>query len=209
MSEADVNKHNRGDESQEKIRSRKPLVVMLVVAVLPMFGAYFVFFTGIGMPKSTVNSGSFVQPALSLEGLVSEEEWQAFSSDKKWRILIPVAYPCSEECQQNLFTTRQVHIRLDQRSERVERYALFADGTPDDVKNEILADHPRLKVLAVSTHVKEAWFGQLKLDDDVKEDYYLLADQESRAMMAYDVGQHGNDVLKDLKRAIKFSIDYQ
>jgi len=37
----------------------------------------------------------------------------------------------------------------------------------------------------------------------------LLIDQEGFAMMSYTTAQHGNELLKDIKRALKYSIDYQ
>lgn len=190
-------------------RSRKPLVIMLMVAVLPMVGAYFVYFTGLFMPESTVNAGRFLSPASSIQGLASEEEWGEITEDKKWRLLVPVPSPCSEACQQNLYTTRQVHIRLDQKSQRLQRIAVLSSSVSEADRQAIVAEHPRLKLLDTSLETSRAWFAELSLPEGLASDYYLLIDQEGRAMMAYDQAQHGNDVLKDLKRAIKFSIDYQ
>lgn len=190
-------------------RSRKPLVIMLLVAVLPVVGAYVVYFTGLFMPDSTVNAGSFIDPAPSLELLVSEQEWKEITEDKKWRLLLPVPSPCSDACQQNLYTTRQVHIRLDQKSQRLQRLAVLSSSISDAERQELAENHPRLKVLSTSIESHPDWFNQLSLPDGTESDYYLLVDQQGLAMMVYDQRQHGNEVLKDLKRAIKFSIDYQ
>lgn len=202
----DLNDKVNGSGTSGKSRSRKPLVLILVVSVLPVFAAYFIFFTGWGMPENTVNKGQFIEP-VSLQPLVTEDEWARFQEDKKWRLVVPVNSPCEEACQQNLYTTRQVHIRLDQRSKRVERLAYFSEGISETEKGRILEAHPQLKVL--SARNAESWFGSLSLPESIATDYYLLVDQEGMAMMAYDGNQHGNEVLKDLKRAIKFSIDYQ
>lgn len=189
--------------------SRTPLIIMLVVALLPMLGAYLVYFTGIFMPSTTVNAGVFISPASSLEPLVSEEEWSDIQSNKKWRILIPVSQPCSDDCAQNLYTSRQVHIRLDQKSKRLERIALLPSSFSETEIQTLKNEHPRLKISATTIEQASNWLSQLALPEGLAKDYYLLVDQEGRAMMAYDNTQHGNDVLKDLKRAIKFSIDYQ
>lgn len=190
-------------------KSRKPLIIMLVVALLPMLGAYFVYFTGVFIPDHTVNAGRFVEPAQSLESLVSDDEWQEILSDKKWRLLLPVPSPCEQACKNNLYTTRQVHIRLDQKSKRLERLAVLSEHLSEQEVQQIKQDHPRLNIIASPLEQSTDWFEQLQLPEGVVDHYYLLVDQEGRAMMVYDNSQHGNDVLKDIKRAIKFSIDYQ
>lgn len=192
-----------------KPRSRMPLIIMLVVSIFPMAGAYIVFFTGVGMPDQTVNAGVFLQPAKSLENLLQPSDWQSVQENKKWRMLLPISADCTEPCQQNLYTSRQVHIRLDQRSDRVERMAVVDANFPETALAKLKEEHPRLKVLSVDEEQKIQWFSELVLPESTEQDYYLLVDQEGRAMMVYDNRHHGNDVLKDLKRAIKFSIDYQ
>lgn len=190
-------------------RNQKPLLIMLAVAVLPVVGAYFVFFTGIGMPGQTVNAGKFLEPAVSLEALVSDAQWENIQTEKKWRLVLQIDQSCDEECQSNLYTSRQVHIRLDQRSERMERLAVFSPSFSEDEKQAILKEHPRLKDVSTDSQNQSAWFDSLNIPESISGEYYLLVDQEGRAMMLYDSSKHGNDVLKDIKRAIKYSIDYQ
>lgn len=206
MSEIDSAEVN----GREIKRSRKPLLVMLAVAILPVFGAYFAFFTGIGVPKNTVNAGVFLEPVESIEGLVGEEIWEEIQTDKKWRLLIPIAKDCSDSCNQNIYTTRQVHVRLDQKSERLQRLAVQLDPTIDlRVLKTLNEDNPRLKIINNDTELAKTWFKKVQTSLSLEKDFYLLVDQEGRAMMAYTNAQHGNDLLKDIKRALKSSIDYQ
>ena len=190
-------------------KSRKPLIIMLVVSLLPMMGAYLVYFTGFMLPENTVNAGQFISPAHSLESLVSKQEWESIKQDKKWRMLLPVSENCNEACSANLYTSRQVHIRLDQKSKRLERMALISSKLDDEARTKLQEDHPRLRFLSTSLEQAQPWLEQMNIPATTALDYYLLVDQEGRAMMVYDQAQHGNEVLKDLKRAIKFSIDYQ
>ena len=66
-----------------------------------------------------------------------------------------------------------------------------------------------MNYINVSDDVWRTWQQQLVLPETVNNHYYLLVDQEGFAMMVYTSEIHGNDLLKDLKRALKFSIDYQ
>jgi len=188
-------------------RSRRPLLIMLLVATLPVIGAYFVYFTGLGMPDQTVNAGRFISPALSVEKLVGDQLWSEFQSDKKWHMIVPVSENCSQSCEANLYTSRQVHIRLAQKSERLERYAMPLTELSEEAREALKKDHPRLVILPTGQVEIRSWVSNLP--SGLSDDYYLLVDQEGKAMMSYDSSIHGNDVLKDLKRALKYSIDYQ
>jgi len=196
-------------DQQVKNKSRKPLIIMLAVSLFPLMGAYFVYFTGFMMPSNTVNTGYFISPTAPIQPILNTEEWQVIVSDKKWRLIIPVPYPCNESCEANLYTSRQVHIRLDQKSKRLKRMAILSSGFTQEARKKLQEAHPRLAFIEATLESKKLWFDSLVKPAALSTDYYLLIDQEGQVMMAYDEKHHGNDVLKDLKRAIKFSIDYQ
>ncbi len=184
--------------------------LILAVAILPMASAYIVFFTGLGVPKHTVNAGRLLSPAQHIADLVGEDAMQAYAREKKWRLLLPVMAECDEACERNLYTSRQVHIRLAQKSERLERVAVLGeDQISEERLNTLALEHPRLKFVEVPSETWTTWLSNMALGAAAGEKLYFLVDQEGFAMMAYSSDVHGNDLLKDLKRALKFSIDYQ
>lgn len=194
-------------------RSRRTLIALVLVSVLPVAGAWFVFFTGIGMPASTVNAGQLLSKPMHIKQLLGESspEWMQMNQKPLWRLLIPIGEKCPPACQQNLYTTRQVHIRLGEKSARVERVAINTGG---ESGRRLLADlekeHPRLKQVHVNTQSWQQWLAETGTElNNSQEPYYLLMDQEGFVIMAYTDAQHGNELIKDLKRALKFSIDYQ
>ncbi len=202
------------EEKYIPARSKKPLIAILMVSILPIAAAYFVFFTGIGVPEDTVNTGKLISPANHVTEILAdgnEAVLQEINDDKKWRIFLPVPHGCNENCRKNLYTTRQVHIRLGEKGTRVERYAVnLAGAQGEEFLNGIKEEHPFLKVVNVDRTRWDNWVGTTDLDLNLEETpYYLLVDQEGFAMMAYTAEIHGNDLLKDLKRALKYSIDYQ
>ena len=194
-------------------QSRRTLIAILLVSILPVAGAWFVFFTGIGMPDDTVNAGELLQSPVHIKQLVGENspEWARLDKHKVWRLLLPIGEQCEQACQQNLYTTRQVHVRLSEKSSRVERIAI---NTAGEAGNALLADiareHPRLKKIDVDPQAWQQWLARSGNTLNNKQNpFYLLMDQEGFAIMAYTTEQHGNELIKDLKRALKFSIDYQ
>lgn len=203
------------DLNETMVRSKrsnnKTMIAILFVAVLPIFSAYFMYFTGIGVPENTVNSGVILPTAVNVNELLSEEEKKQIFDKKKWRLLIPMGETCDNFCQQNLYLTRQVHIRLGEKGIRVERIAAILGGENGKKAFSRLSDqHPKLKSFVADKNTWSTWLNKSNPSFSVLPlEYYLLVDQEGKAMMSYTNQQSGNDLLKDIKRALKFSIDYQ
>ena len=169
------------------------------------------YFTGIGVPETTVNAGKLLPKAISVSSLITQEEYERVFKEKKWRMLVPVVNPCGELCQDNLYLTRQVHIRLGEKGLRVERIAVNLAGQEGEQYLKSLAvEHPKLKSVSAEQTTWQQWVSKSQAEFMLESGrYYLLVDQEGKAMMAYDKNQTGNELLKDIKRALKYSIDYQ
>jgi hypothetical protein len=182
------------------------LVAILLVTLVPMVAAYVAYFTGIGVPESRVNEGVLLTPAPNLADLLPrvEGEKPGFERNLLWRLIIPVPAVCDQACQRSLYITRQVHIRLADKSDRVERYAVNLGGAEGAAFLEsIAAEHPGLKHFSVSEEDWRAWLGEANVP--ASEHYYLLVDQVGFAMMFYSVQHDGNQLLKDMKRVLRYS----
>lgn len=203
-SEADLRAQKRG---------KRTLMLILGVSILPIALAYLAFFTGIGIPQNTVNSGVLIPKPTKVESLVPAEFWQSMEADKKWHLMIPLGPQCNAHCEENLYTTRQVHIRLGEKSPRLDRFVVNYGGAHGEAYlKKIAQEHPQLKYVTVDPRIWQDWQAGLSdtagdLPSDAGHHYYML-DQEGVAMMIY-TDQPGNDLLKDIKRALKYSIDYQ
>ncbi len=196
--------------TQSRKKSRRTLLAILAVAALPVVAAYFAFFTGIGVPAGTVNAGALLSEALSLKALLPSEAFARLEREKKWRILLPLGETCDQQCRDNFYTTRQVHVRLGEKGTRLERLAVNYGGAAGAaILRDLKPDHPRLQQVTVERETWRQWRDTLADHrHDADAHVYLLVDQEGFAMMAYS-DQHGNALLKDIKRALKYSIDYQ
>jgi len=202
------------NEAKSRTNKSRALLAIITVSVLPIFAAYFMFFTGIGVPDNTVNQGFLLPNAVNIDDLLGDEH-ETFATElnteKKWRLLLPLGQECNSACEQNFYTTRQVHIRLSEKSIRLERVAVNIGGTVGlRLYDQLSPQHPKLKLLTVNVEQWQNWLNasgeQLHAD---QRPYYLLLDQEGFAMMYYTEEHHGNALLKDIKRALKYSIDYQ
>ncbi|WP_075186384.1 hypothetical protein [Teredinibacter haidensis] len=195
-------------------KGRWTLIALFAVAALPIAAAYIMFFTGMGVPDHTVNKGTMLPQAVKLEHLLAGENnafLEKIAAEKKWRILIPITGDCGKACVQNLYTTRQVHIRLSEKSVRLQRVAVNIGAAKGEEQfQQLKLEHPLLEKITVDEVRWREWLAASGATlDETATPYYLLMDQEGFAMMVYTAEQHGNELLKDIKRALKYSIDYQ
>jgi hypothetical protein len=185
------------------------LIAILAVTIVPIVGAYIAYYTGVGVPQEHVNEGELIAPAKNLTDILSQAEGNVPSFEKNyfWRLMIPVNGQCDRVCEQNLYVTRQVQTRLNDKSERFERYAVNIGGEEGEVfLNKIAADHPQLKHFSVDPQIWSDWLRETNVPQDINgQPYYLLVDQVGFAMMVYTAKHDGNQLLKDIKRVLRYS----
>lgn len=197
------------DPTKKPKRGSWQLWIMLAVTVIPMVGAYVAYFTGIGVPDERVNEGELLLPAKNVKDLLEGpgDAMPSFDNNYQWRLLIPVSESCDETCEENLYLTRQVHIRLGEKAERVERYAInlgAAQGA--EFLQSIAQEHPKLKTIDVSRQQWDQWLEGSNAPADLEaHPYYILVDQVGFAMMFYTAEHDGNQLLKDIKRVLRYS----
>ncbi|AWF79382.1 hypothetical protein BTJ40_00240 [Microbulbifer sp. A4B17] len=183
---------------------------ILASVVLPITAAYVVYYTGLGVPKNTINQGELLQPPFDIAEIKITQQGQQFSlvseAESKWRYLIISDSDCGKDCEDLLYISRQVHIRLGEKAHRVERLLVVSDSLDEKRQEQIQIQHPKLKIVNLDGEN----FKQLieKTDhDSVTSTKALLVDQEGFAMMAYDRQHSGNQLLKDIKRLLKYSYE--
>ena len=194
-----------------KFRWSSWIVVALILS--PMIAAYVVFSTGIGVPKGTINKGNLLSPATSINDISTHFEggkpFLLSQNKKRWRMIIVGDNACNQVCQNQLYLSRQVHIRLGEKASRVERVFLNTSTHYDQAFLENLkTEHPRL----ILAHVNESDWQQKFKDTSasdllLKGEHIYVVDQEGFAMMSYDDTHVGGDLLADIKRLLKYSYE--
>ena len=230
QSEGAVNASNNSKDIVK--RNRFFGLVIIVIVTAPMLLAYIMFQTGWGVSSNTTNNGELLTPALPIQELQVMTEDKVFenlfsgqffdeaavnknsvnkntenkSSAKKWRLLVPVTAACSDVCQKNLYTTRQVHIRLAEKAYRVERIILSLDELNPTLLQQLNNEHPNTLRVSSRANLFSQWLAPANIAESA-EQYYYLIDQEGFAMMRYDVSHTGQNLLDDIKKLLKFTYD--
>jgi hypothetical protein len=199
-------------EKQLQRRGRIMGAAIMAVIFFPMAVAYTIYHTGIGMPGSTINRGDLLDPPQAFQSLQPHQldgsPWLLDEHKRKWRWLIPGGAECNTQCQQNLYLSRQVHIRLAEKSYRVERFYLLLDDTITENTLRFLHDeHPHVTVVKLNKDTLEAALAAAGQPEALEQHRYFLMDQEGFVMMSYSPAHTGQQLLDDIKRLLKFSYE--
>lgn len=185
-------------------------ISVIASVLLPIAAAYVVYYTGLGMPEGTINQGELLQPPVNVNQLPFSERGetplQLGAEKAKWRYLILPGGDCTTDCEKLLYTSRQVHIRLGEKADRVERLLVTASPLEEEQQRKLQREHPRLRLVQLEEGALQQ-LQQQTAHKDIAGPRALLVDQQGYAMMAYDNHHSGNQLLKDIKRLLKYSYE--
>jgi cytochrome oxidase Cu insertion factor (SCO1/SenC/PrrC family) len=192
-------------------------LVLLLIAGLPvtmiLLATWLWYFVERGdidlvQVMGTANRGELLSPPLPLQDLTlfnsDGEPVQLFTPDNSlWRILIPAADRCEEECEQRLYYTRQIRTAMGKYEDRIERIYLGGDRQQAALFPQALqAQHPGLKILYTPGSVLE----DLREAADAQHlPAYYLVDPRGWVMMSYNAEMDGKAIMADLKFLLKNS----
>lgn len=199
----------------KKRRGQWTAATLMLIIFIPMAVAMFVYHTGVGMPTGTMNKGVLLQQPVNFGGFslnnMQHQTWNIEEQKSKWRWVITGKNGCDARCEEQLYMTRQAHIRLGEKAGRVERIFLVPDSAlQQGVAESLQRDHPHMTLLTLS----DAEFQQLmtgldqQLPSTVTADTSVfLMDPGAWLMMAYQESHQGGDLLDDIKRMLKLSYE--
>jgi hypothetical protein len=95
-----------------------------------------------------------------------------------------------------------VHAALGKDIDRLQRFYLLADGSPDPELTDLISrEYPHLKVLSVDADSLDDTFGTAW----ATEHKVYIVDPLGNIMMVYTMNKLGKPLLKDLKHLLKAS----
>ncbi|MBV1932534.1 MAG: hypothetical protein KUG71_12560 [Porticoccaceae bacterium] len=189
-------------------------LIILMVAIVLVGG--FVLIPGDEEEKSrllallgTSNKGDLLIPMASIAELPSfqnDKPWRWEEQKPKWRLILPVVNACDQACKDMLYSSRQVHIRLDKKAHRVERVLLNL-GTPLDEATlaYLQSEHIHLKLVSADHNDFMQLLAPTNADWQPDLARLFVLDQRGDLMMYYTPDHDGSDILADLRHLLKYS----
>lgn len=177
------------NENTMRGRSRAQLVLVLVIGLGSLGGAWLLFYlTAEGELWGTTNNGTFVEPPRTAAELgLRTASGARFETGGKWWLWVVAHGPCADACRHAVHQQRQLHVLLNRDAARVRR-ALLTSAPADPA---LLERYPRLEVLS----------GNLA---ELRRGVYVV-DPLGNLVLYYPLQDAGEPVLDDLERLLKVS----
>lgn len=183
---------------QQIRRNRQKLTWLLVVPFLVLGSAYFMFYSGIGIPTGTINKGRLITPPIHVEQInMKNTEGHPVILNNIWSLVHPISTACESKCLDRILLTRQVHLRQGKRALQMQRVILISEPLSSRLEQYMSEHHAKAQILMVNPSDFERITKAVTLNSS-----YGLVDQRGWLMMEYDHKTIGKDLLTDLKKLL-------
>lgn len=200
------------------------LAFLLLFSLLPISLASWYFRVSSNTSVSaTSNKGVLINPLLDLPalGLVDaegapayqtfEEMTQGVSPDdydpRPWQLLFLSTADCDAACVERLYFLRQMHIRLNRESERVQRVFVQVDAMPTALAPALLdtfaEQQPDLRLIKGDpARLRELLAPSAQGRDPVAEHFIYVADPVGNIMLYFTPENTLEDILDDIDKLL-------
>ena len=193
-----------------KPRSLTPLVLVLLLCLAPVIGAFLVYFNPEWQPSGSVNYGTLVQPqrpmpvAESLElKTLDGKPFDLQSLKGKWLLAAADGGNCPESCARKLFILRNSHASQGKNVDRVNRIWFITDDAP--VPEKVLEAYKGTIMVRAKPEELAKFLPTLGNGPDGKpalQDPMWIIDPLGNLILQYPVDAEPMRFRKDLSRLI-------
>jgi hypothetical protein len=185
-------------------RGRRQLLIVAAVFLLPIVGAFALYYGKLWRPAGSSSKGELIEPArpLTVAGLRRADGTPADASvfADKWTLLYIGDGACDADCRTALVFARQTRLALNNEMTRVQRIFLATGHCCDTAY--FTAEHPGLIALDASAPEAAALLAQFP---DNRARSLFIVDPLGNLMMRHDASHTTKDLLEDLKKLLKLS----
>jgi len=194
-------------EAQLRARNLRTLALLAALFLLPLAGAFFLYYGTDWRPAGLVNHGVLINPPRLLpqprlpgpapgDGRLARPPFHG-----SWSLVYVGDGACAAACREALTVMRQTRLALNTDMTRVERVFLV---TADCCAGELLArEHPGLNVLDASGSAAAPLLEAFPATD--REHTLFVVDPLGNLMMSYDARRDPRGLLEDLKKLLRLS----
>ena len=185
-------------------RERRQLLKVAAVFLLPLLGAFALYYGKLWRPAGSSSKGELIDPArpLLVAGLRHADGTPADANpfQEKWTLLYIGDGACDADCRTALVFGRQTRLALNDQMSRVQRVFL---ATGNCCAGDYFArEQPGLVALDASAPEAQALLSQFPAE---RRTSLYIVDPLGNLMMRHDAAHTSKDLLTDLKKLLKLS----
>lgn len=204
--------------------SKLKLALLLSGFLVPLILATWYFrITSTSSVSATSNKGVLISPLLDLPalGLLDEDGAPAYQTfeemtagvdpddydPRPWQLLYMSTADCDAACVERLYFLRQMHIRLNRESDRVQRVFVLVDAASAVLPRELLdtfaAQQPDLRIVRGNPATLDAQLAPSAGGrDPVAEHFIYVADPVGNIMLYFTPENTLEDILDDIDKLL-------
>jgi len=182
-------------ETPRKGRGRLQLLLILAIAIGPMFLASAMYQWRFWVPETRSYHGVLIGDGRTLADLGVQGEVAP-----RWQILVTAPGACEADCQQLVYLARQIQIGLNRETARASHGLALAEPLNADYDATLKREYPQLgryqlDLQAYARAAEAAPGAQL-----------WLVDPHGNLVLRYPAGSRGKAILDDLRYLLKISL---
>lgn len=191
-------------------KKRNPYTAWFVVLafIAPVALAYTIFF--FVDVKSFANHGEILNPIVHIKNFELENDSGEIIPEKeltyKWRLISFVTKDCNQQCEKQLYDTRQIHTSLAKRQHRLIRMFVHLEPAGEALSQFIAETHPDvIQVNGNADIIIKALGNNIRIDTGINNNETYIMDPRGNVMMRFTQDQPNKEFLHDLKKLLKAS----
>ena len=195
------------DDSPVAKKNPYTLWFVVIAFVLPVVGAYTLYFTGYA-PSGFTNKGELIEPVIDIEALALVDENKAARSrdevtNRKWNMIYLAGASCDQACNEALYKIRQVNKAVGKNAYRLRRLIVHLDEPDTEFIQLIESEYPEARRLFADRQTVMSAMQAIEPRPDQHEVY--LMDPIGNIMMRFNADMPGKWLIHDLNKLFKVS----
>jgi cytochrome oxidase Cu insertion factor (SCO1/SenC/PrrC family) len=195
------------DNARAANRNPYTLWFVVIAFVLPVVGAYTLYFTGY-TPSAFTNKGELIQPVVDVGTLaLVDDRGEALSREaitqRKWQMIYFAGAACGQDCNDTLYKIRQVNKAVGKNAYRLRRLIVHLDAPDAEFFELISEEYPEARRLYADRQTIMAALQAIGAQPDASDIY--LMDPLGNIMMRFTGDMPGKWLIHDLNKLFKVS----
>jgi cytochrome oxidase Cu insertion factor (SCO1/SenC/PrrC family) len=193
-----------------KTGSKVQLISLISLFLIPLIGAWFIFYNPEYLPSGRSNKGTLISPVIALESFqfIDENNTTINSQDAYkdyWTMVLFAGDNCDSICRQRIHDMHQIRKALQADYQRVKRLVLVETDIVNTNLKGYVQGYQGTDLMSQNRDLVVKLKGLISIDkQDIVNNVFIL-DPMQNIMMNYGLQHSDEDILHDMTKLLKIN----